>query len=117
MLYTEQGNAISYDTLKDLTAAFSMIQKNSSAMKRGVDLGNMISVHDLIKCLGGEAEKMTNSELAELVKEADPEETGMVNFKHYCNVIINHRIQFLPKGNLYNPEDDIVTKMKKERMR
>jgi len=117
MVYTEQGNAISYDSLKDLTAAFRMIQKSSDARKRGQDLGDMITVHDLIKTLGSEAEKLDNSELARLIREADPEDTGMVNFKHYCAVIVNHRIKFLPKGSLYNAEDDHVSKMKRDRLR
>ena len=113
MLYTEQGHAISYDTLKDLTTAFQLIQKNS---KRGEIGGDMITVEALIRTLGKEAERMSQSELARLVREADPEETGMVNFKHYCNTIIQCRIPYMPKGSEFNKDDDHVAKMKRERV-
>ena len=107
---TEHSMAISYDTLNDMFDAFRMIQKTHHAD------GDMISADVLRKILASTAERMSESELDQLTREADKEKTGFINFKQFCKTIINARLPHLPKGSSYGPDDDIVMQTQRRRI-
>ena len=108
---SEGGGGISYDTIGDMASAFRMLQKSAN----GED-GDMLSCDYLRRVLTGEAERLDGSEVDGLIKEADPESTGFMNFKQFAKVIVKSRLPHLPKGSAYGDEDDVVMKVQKRRI-
>ena len=87
-----------------------MIQKTHHAD------GDMISADALRKLLSTTAEKMSEEELDRLMKEADRERTGFINFKQFCKSILDARLPHLPKGSSYGPDDDVVMTTQRKRI-
>ncbi len=108
---TEQHASISYDALHDMLDAFRLLQRGDHGE------GDMISTHQLRALLLGEAEALSGPEMDALIGEADPGNTGFVNFKTFASNIVRARLPHLAKGSHYGPQDDVVMRKQRERIK